>query len=185
MAQVKRIGKRIKKATRKDKGKLGELVAEIDKSEPTREKYIVVTVEFYDAPLRHFIVTPFNKEKITDTLRYLTKTKEVGQEFIGSGEVASLKPGMRIKNFLLSTKESFRQKVATKSLFKKKREGAFFPYQHLIKTNTLKSFLPNYRSTRLGLCQRVLTPASCTPCGGKFLKACYRKLKEMSVCPFF
>ena len=37
MAQVKRIGKRVKKATRKDKGKLGELVEEIDKREPTRE----------------------------------------------------------------------------------------------------------------------------------------------------
>ena len=60
MAQVKLVGERIKKATRKDKGKLGELVAKIDESEPTREKYIVTTVEFYDAPERHFIVTPFN-----------------------------------------------------------------------------------------------------------------------------
>ena len=127
MAQVKRIGKRVKKATRKDKGKLGELVAKIDESEPTREKYIVITVEFYDAPERHFIVTPFNKEKIIDSLRYLTKTKEVGQEFIGSGEVASLKPGMRIKSFKLSTKESFRQKVATKVCLRKNEKEPSSP----------------------------------------------------------
>ena len=49
MAQVKRIGKRIKKATRKDKCKLGELVAKIDESAPTREKYIVITFEMYQS----------------------------------------------------------------------------------------------------------------------------------------
>ena len=136
MAQVKRIGKRVKKATRKDKGKLGELVEEIDKREPTREKYIVVTVEFYDAPVRHFIVTPFNKEKIIDTLRYLTKTKEVGQEFIGSGEVASLKPGMRIKKYVLFSQDSFKQKVATKSLFKKKTRGSLLPLSTCNKKRT-------------------------------------------------
>ena len=62
IAQVKRIGKQIKKAVRKDKGKLGDLVQSIEKSNPTREQYIVVTVDFYGAPVRHFIVTPFNKK---------------------------------------------------------------------------------------------------------------------------
>ena len=62
MAQVKRIGKQIKKAVRKDKGKLGDLVQSIEKSNPTREQYIVVTVDFYGAPVRHFIVTPLNQE---------------------------------------------------------------------------------------------------------------------------
>ena len=84
-------------------------------------------------------------------MRYLTKTKEVGQEFIGSGEVASLKPGMRIKSFKLSTKESFRQKVATKSLFKKKREGAFFPYQHLIKNEHVEKLLTELQIYSVGV----------------------------------
>ena len=64
IAQVKRIGKQIKKAVRKDKGKLGDLVQSIEKSNPTREQYIVVTVDFYGAPVRHCIVPPFNKETL-------------------------------------------------------------------------------------------------------------------------
>ena len=63
LKQVKQIEKGFKKAVKKDKGKLGELVTSIEKSNPTREKYIVVTVDFYGDPVRHFIVTPFNKEK--------------------------------------------------------------------------------------------------------------------------
>ena len=91
----------------------------IEKSNPTREQYIVVTVDFYGAPVRHFIVTPFNKEKIIETLRYLTKTKEVGQEFIGSGELASLKPGMKIKGYLLSTRDNFRKKLQRQTCSRK------------------------------------------------------------------
>ena len=63
MKRIKAVGKAVKKATRKDKGKLGELVESIQNSNPTKEKYIVVNVEFYGSPTRHFIVTPFNKEK--------------------------------------------------------------------------------------------------------------------------
>ena len=76
---MEKIGKNIRRVQRvdkkKDKGKLGEIVASIEKSKPTKEKYIVVTVDFYEAPIRHFIVTPFNKDKIIEQLRYLTKTK--------------------------------------------------------------------------------------------------------------
>jgi len=86
-------------------------------------------------------VAPLNKERIIDTLRYLTRTKEVGQEFIGSGEVASLKPGMKIKDYFVSTRESFKKKTATTNLFKKKREAAFFPYQHLIKNEHVERLL--------------------------------------------
>ena len=86
-------------------------------------------------------MTPFNKEKIIDQLRYITKTKEVGQEFIGSGEVAALKPGMKIKEYFLSTRQSFQKKTATTNLFKRKREGAFFPYQHLIKNEHVEKLL--------------------------------------------
>ena len=138
MPKLSELASRSKKAVRKDKGKLGDLVQSIEKSNPTRDQYIVVTVDFYGAPVRHFIVTPFNKEKIMDTLRYLTKTKEVGQEFIGSGEVASLKPGMRLRDYFLSSRDNFKKSCHDK-LFKRKREGDFFPYQHLIQMNTLKS----------------------------------------------
>ena len=141
-AEVEKIGKNIGRVQRvdkkKDKGKLVEIVASIEKSKPTKDKYIVVTVDFYEAPIRHFIVTPFNKDKIIEQLRYLTRTKEVGTEFIGSGEVASLKPGMRIKSFFLSNRDSFKSKFSKVNIFKKKREGSFFPYQHVIKTNTWK-----------------------------------------------
>ncbi len=59
----------------------------------------MATVKFREAPVRHSVVTPFNTEKIVDTLRYLTEAKEAGQEFLGSGDVASLKPGMGIIDF--------------------------------------------------------------------------------------
>jgi hypothetical protein len=113
----------------------------IDESIPTKEKYIVVTVEFYKNPIRHFVVTPFNKEKIIYQLKYLTKSKEVGGEFIGSGEVASLKPGMIIKSYFLNTRDNFKKKTMTTSAFKKKREAAFFPHQHLIKNEHVEKVL--------------------------------------------
>ncbi len=55
-----------------------ELIEAIDKSEPTREN-IVATAKFKDAPVRHFIVAPCNKEKIVSQLRYITKATEVRQ----------------------------------------------------------------------------------------------------------
>ena len=101
----------------------------------------MATVKFKEAPVRHSVVAPFNKEKIIEQLRYITKTKEVGQEFIGSGQEASLKPGMVITEFFISSRESFRQKVATTHQFKRKREAAFFPYQHLIKNEHVEKLL--------------------------------------------
>ena len=126
------------------------LAEAIEQSKPTGDKYMVATVEFYGAPPRHFVITPNNKAKIIDTLRYLTKTKEVGQEFLGSGEVASLKPGMKIKSYFLSSRDNFKQKAATKNMFKRKREGAFFPYQHLIKNEHLEKVLQELQIYPIG-----------------------------------
>ena len=64
MKQVLEIGKTVKKTTKKDKRKLGELAEAIEQSKPTGDKYMVATVDFYGAPPRHFVITPITRPKI-------------------------------------------------------------------------------------------------------------------------
>ena len=79
-AKLKEIGKSVKKSTRKEKGKLGNLIKAIHNSNPVKDKYVVAVVEFYDGGSKHFTITPFNKEKIIEHLRELSKGKEMHEE---------------------------------------------------------------------------------------------------------
>ena len=76
-AKAKEIGKKIKKEAKKDKGKLRQLIKAIHSADPVKDKYIVANVEFYDGASKHFTITPFNKEKIIEHLRDLSKGKQV------------------------------------------------------------------------------------------------------------
>ena len=53
-----------KKEDKKDKGKLRQLIKAIHSAEPTKTNYIVLIIDFYDAPTTHLTLTPFNVEKI-------------------------------------------------------------------------------------------------------------------------
>ena len=76
-AKAKEIGKKIKKEAKKDKGKLRQLIKAIHSADPVKDKYIVANVEFYDGASKHFTITTFNKEKIIEHLRDLSKGKQV------------------------------------------------------------------------------------------------------------
>ena len=60
-AMMKKIN--VTKATKKEekKGVLGKLIKATRKSEPTKTKYNIVNVTFYDGATRHFTLTPFKK----------------------------------------------------------------------------------------------------------------------------
>ena len=79
-AKAKEIGEKIKKQSKKDKGKLKQLIKAIHSADPTKTKYIVLIIDFYDAPTTHLTLTPFNTEKIIDHLRDITKDREVRED---------------------------------------------------------------------------------------------------------
>ena len=81
-AKAKEIGEKIKKQSKKDKGKLKQLIKAIHSADPVKDKYIVANVEFYDGASKHFTITPFNKEKIIETLRDLSQAKQVRGEAV-------------------------------------------------------------------------------------------------------
>ena len=110
MKRIEAVGKAVKKATRKDKGKLGELVESIKKFKSNKREIYCCECRVLRFPNTTLYCDTLQQGKIIDQLRYITKTKEVGQEFIGSGEVAALKPGMKIKEYFLSTRDSFQKK---------------------------------------------------------------------------
>ena len=89
-AKAKEIGEKIKKQSKKDKGKLKQLIKAIHSADPVKDKYIVANVEFYDGGSKHFTITPFNKEKIIEHLRDLSKGKEVKGEVYFSDAVGDL-----------------------------------------------------------------------------------------------
>ena len=107
-AKAKEIGKKIKKEAKKDKGKLRQLIKAIHSADPVKDKYVVANVEFYDGGSKHFTITPFNKEKIIEHLRDLSKGKEVKGEVYFSDAVGDyFIPGKRVRSFKLISKAAF------------------------------------------------------------------------------
>ena len=76
--KVKEIEKAVKKEARG--GKLKGLLKAIQSAEPTKEKYIVVNVEFYKDPNKLFTITPFNEADVIEQILNLTKSKEIQGE---------------------------------------------------------------------------------------------------------
>ena len=63
-AKVKEVGEKIKKEGKKvGKGKLKQLIKAVHSADPTKTKYIVLIIDFYDAPTTHLTLTPFNTDK--------------------------------------------------------------------------------------------------------------------------
>ena len=106
--KIKEVGKKVRKESQKDKGKLGKLIKAIHSADPLKDKYVVATVEFYDGGSKHFTITPFNKEKIIEHLRELSKGKEVKGEVYFSDAVGDyFIPGKRVRSFKLVSKDAF------------------------------------------------------------------------------
>ena len=115
------------------------LLKAIQSAEPTKEKYIVVNVEFYKDPNKLFTITPFNKSNVIEQIIDLTKSKEIQGEVRFSDAVGDIfVPGKRIKSFKLTDRKTFEQvekgkyeKNRTKKI-NKRRKGGFFPHTHII-----------------------------------------------------
>ena len=71
--KVEEIGQKVKKESKKDKGKLRQLIKAIHSADPMKDKYVVANVVFYDGGSKHFTITPFNKEKIIRTVQHIRK----------------------------------------------------------------------------------------------------------------
>ena len=115
--KVEDIGQKVKKESKKDKGKLRQLIKAIHSADPVKDKYVVANVEFYDGGSKHFTITPFNKEKIIEHLRDLSKGKEVKGEVYFSDAVGDyFIPGKRVRSFKLISKAAFdkEEKESTK-----------------------------------------------------------------------
>ena len=133
-AKAKEIGKKIKKEAKKDKGKLRQLIKAIHSADPVKDKYIVANVEFYDGADKHFTITPFNKEKIIEHLRDLSKGKQVQGEVYFSDAVGDyFIPGKRVKSFKLVSKKAFdieekaKYEKNSKKRINKKARGGLLP----------------------------------------------------------
>ena len=114
-AAIEKIGKKIKKSEQKQKGQLGQLIKAITNAEPTKSKYVVISVDFYDSPTKNFTVTPFNKGDIIQQLRDLTKGKEIRGEVYYSDAVGDMFiPGMRIKKFRILKRGAFGEEQKAK-----------------------------------------------------------------------
>ena len=102
---MKKIGKKVKKEARG--GKLKQLLKAIQSAEPTKTKYIVVTVEFYQDSTKLFTLTPFNKNDVVEQIKDLTRSKEIQGEVRFSDAVGDIfVPGKRIKAFKLTDRLS-------------------------------------------------------------------------------
>ena len=101
-AKAKEVGEKIKKESKKDKGKLKQLIKAIHSADPTKTKYIVLIIDFSDAPTTHLTLTPFNTEKIIDHLRDITKDREVRED----NYLVRLIPRKRVKSFKLVDRKS-------------------------------------------------------------------------------
>ena len=136
MAKVKEIGKKVKKEARG--GKLKQLLKAIQSAEPTKEKYIVVTVEFYQDATKLFTLTPFNKSDVIEQIKDLTRSKEIQGEVRFSDAVGDIfVPGKRIKSFKLTDRNAFEQTENQSgknrlTRINKRRKGGFFPQTHVI-----------------------------------------------------
>ena len=83
------------------------LLNAIQSAEPTKEKYIVVNVEFYKDPNKLFTITPFNKSNVIEQIIELTKSKEIQGEVRFSDAVGDIfVPGKRIKSFKLTNRKT-------------------------------------------------------------------------------
>ena len=147
-AKADEVGKAIKKEGKKEKGKLRQLIKAIHSADPMKDKYIVANVEFYDGGSKHFTITPFNKEKIIEHLRDLSKGTEVKGEVHYSDAVGdTFIPGKRVKSFKLTSQKAFDEEEKAKwsknraKKINKKREGAFFPHVHLIENTHVEEVL--------------------------------------------
>ena len=99
-----------------------------------KDKYVVANVVFYDYSSKHFTITPFNKEKIIEHLRDLSKGKEVKGEVYFSDAVGDyFIPGKRVRSFKLISKKAFdieekaKYEKNSKKRINKKREGPSSP----------------------------------------------------------
>ena len=102
----------------KDKGKLGALVQSIEKSNLYSGTIYRCYGRLLRCPRAPLYCNPLeSRRKIQCGIQ--PKTKEVGQEFIGSGELASLKPGMKIRGYFLSTRDNFRKKLQRQTRLRK------------------------------------------------------------------
>ena len=111
--------------SKKDKGKLGQLIKAIHGADPLKDKYVVANVEFYDGGSKHFTITPFNKEKIIEHLRELSKGKEVkGEVYVPDavGVTLFLVSALNLSNWFLKTLLTKKKKTNTQRTQQNKSE---------------------------------------------------------------
>ena len=152
---MKEIGKKIKKEARG--GKLKQLLKAIQSAEPTKTKYIVVTVEFYQDSTKLFTLTPFNKGDVIEQIKDLTRSKEIQGEVRFSDAVGDIfVPGKRIKAFKLTDRNSFEQTEKSKwqknrlTRINKRRKGGFFPHTHVIDNDYVEGVLQQLQIYKTG-----------------------------------
>ena len=125
-----------------------QLLKAIQSAEPTKSKYIVVTVEFYGDANKLFTLTPFNKPDVIEQIKDLTRSKEIQGEVRFSDAVGDIfVPGKRIKSFKLTDRNSFQQTEKSKwqknrlTRINKRRKAGFFPHTHVIDNEYVEGVL--------------------------------------------
>jgi len=157
MDDMKKQKGKLVKTRKKQPHQLKQLLSSLKQLNIKAQQYVVVTVQFYKRPSKHFTVTATNQNKIIEQLIEMSRDKTTSAFGAFSDAVQFMVEGAKIKSFNISTAQDFKTQQAQKfskninRKIYKKRSGGFFPFTHRIDNQYVEKLLEELQIYKDGI----------------------------------